>query len=382
MGPLQGFRIIELAGIGPGPFCGMLLSDLGAEVISIERPTRHTGKRDDAVCMRNRRSLCVDLKKPEGVELVLDLCSGADALYEGFRPGVAERLGLGPEPCMARNPGLVYGRITGWGQSGPLAQSAGHDINYIALSGALHAIGRAGEPPLPPLNLAGDYGGGGLFLALGILSALLEKSRSGQGQVVDASMVEGSAALMAVFYGLHGMGRHSTERGSNLLDTGAPFYEVYETRTEATQEPQYIAIGPLEPQFYELLIKAIGADETQFFPQHDTQAWGDRKARLAAIFRQRSRDQWCQLLEGTDACFAPVLSLTEAPDHPHNIARGSFITVDGIVQPAPAPKFSRSQPATPRASAAPGSDTDALLAELGYSAEKSAALRAAGAIPG
>ncbi|TXS89517.1 CoA transferase [Parahaliea maris] len=379
MGPLEGFRIIELTGIGPGPFCGMLLSDLGAEIISIERPGG--GSRDDAVCMRNRRSVCVDLKQPEGVELVLDLCESADAIYEGFRPGVAERLGLGPEVCRQRNPGLVYGRITGWGQTGPLAQAAGHDINYISLSGALHAIGRAGERPLPPLNLAGDYGGGGLFLALGILSALLEKSRSGQGQVVDASMVEGSAALMAVFYGLHAQGLHSTERGTNLLDTGAPFYEVYETLTESGQAPQYVSVGPLEPQFYAMLVKAVGGEQTDFYPQHATDAWPRRKEQLAAIFGQKSRDEWCELLEGTDACFAPILSLTEAPGHPHNQARGSFVTVDGVTQPAPAPKFSRSQPATPSAAVPQGHDTEAVLAEMGYTAEKLAALRSSGAVP-
>lgn len=294
---------------------------------------------------------------------------------------MAERLGLGPEVCRQRNPGLVYGRITGWGQTGPLAQAAGHDINYISLSGALHAIGRAGERPVPPLNLTGDYGGGGLFLALGILSALLEKSRSGKGQVVDASMVEGSAALMAVFYGLHAQGLHSTERGTNLLDTGAPFYEVYQTRTAAGEEPQYVSVGPLEPQFYELLVEATGAERDAFHPQHDTSAWPARKEQLAAIFRQKSRDEWCELLEGTDACFAPILSLTEAPNHPHNADRGSFVTVDGVTQPAPAPKFSRTAPATPRAAVPHGHDTDQVLAELGYTADKVAALREAGVLP-
>lgn len=378
MGPLQGITVIELAGLGPGPFCGMLLSDMGADVISVERPG--VADRDDVVCMRGRRSITLDLKQPQAVAVLLDLCETADVLFEGFRPGVAERLGIGPDVCMARNPALIYGRMTGWGQDGPLANSAGHDINYIALSGALHAIGRNNESPLPPLNLVGDYGGGGMVLAFGILSALLERYQSGKGQIIDASMVEGSALLMSVFYGLHAQGRHSEHRGTNLLDSGAPFYDVYETKPEPGKTREFISIGSLEPQFYKTLIDAIGADRNDFFPQQNTHAWPDRKSTLAKLFMRRTREQWCQILEGTDACFAPVLSMAEAVTHPQNVARNSFVEVDGIVQPAPTPKFSRTQPDTPGAAKTNGEDSRKILQELDYSTEKIALLGSSGAV--
>lgn len=378
MGPLQGIKVIELVGLGPGPFCGMLLSDMGADVISVERPG--TADRDDTVCMRGRRSIALNLKLPESVDVLLDLCETADVLFEGFRPGVAERLGVGPQECMARNPELIYGRMTGWGQDGPLANTAGHDINYISLSGALHAIGRENEIPLPPLNLVGDYGGGGMVLAFGILSALVERNLSGKGQVIDASMVEGSALLMSVFFGMQARGLHNEMRGSNLLDSGAPFYEVYETRTDPHQQRQFISIGPLEPQFYQLLIEAIGADRDTFLPQHDRSVWPERKRILTSIFKSKTRIEWQQVLEGTDTCFAPVLSMAEAANHPQNISRSSFVNVDGVIQPAPAPKFSRTAPETPRGARDPGQDSQQILHELGYSPEKVGSLKSSGAV--
>ena len=326
MGPLAGYRIIELAGIGPGPFCGMMLSDMGAEVIRVERPGGR-GARPKDVLARNRRSIAVDLKHPDGVETVLRLCEGADALFEGFRPGVTERLGLGPDDCMGRNPRLVYGRMTGWGQDGPMAQAAGHDINYIGLSGALHAIGRPGEKPVPPLNLVGDFGGGGMLLAYGLVCGLLEAQKSGQGQVVDAAMVDGAAALMAMFFSFAAGGGFTDRRGTNLLDGGAHFYDTYET-----SDGKYICIGSIEPQFYALLVEKAGLDPERFKPQMDASLWPDLKQELAEVFASRSRDEWCEIMEGTDVCFAPVLSIFEAPEHPHNKARGSFLEVDGVMQ--------------------------------------------------
>jgi alpha-methylacyl-CoA racemase len=365
-GPLSGTKVIELAGIGPGPFCAMLLADMGAEVISVERPTKNPdAPRDDIVLRRGRRSIVVDLKQADGVEIVLRLCRDADVLIEGFRPGVVERLGLGPDDCQKVNPALVYGRMTGWGQDGPLATTAGHDINYISLSGALHGIGRNGEAPVPPLNLVGDYGGGGMLLAFGIVSALVERGNSGKGQVIDASMLEGSAVLASVFYGMAAQGMCGLHPGENVLGSAAPFYDVYETRTEPGQERQYVSVGPLEPQFYELLVDLGGAQKEDFYPQMDTTAWPARKERLKALFLTRTRDEWCEVFEGTDACFAPVLSINEAPDHPQNRARGSFVDIAGIVQPAPAPRFSRTPSSIPSAPARPGQDTDTLLAEVG-----------------
>lgn len=359
MGPLKGFKIIELVGMGPGPFCGMMLADMGAEVISIERAQPGAGKSAD-IAMRGRRSVALNLKTPEGVETLLQLCEKADAIFEGFRPGVAEKLGVGPEACMARNPKLVYGRITGWGQDGPLAQAAGHDINYIALSGALHAIGSQGGKPIPPLNLVGDFGGGGMMLAFGIVCALLEAQKSGKGQVIDSSMVDGSAALMTMFFTLRGYGVFSEERGNNLLDGGAHFYDTYETA-----DGNYIAVGAIEPQFYNLLLEKAGLDPAQFAAQMDASQWPQYKSALSDLFKTKTRDQWCELLEGTDACFAPVLSIWEAPEHPHNKARGTFTEVDGVVQPAPTPRFSRTTAEINRGPRAPGEDTAAVLSDWG-----------------
>ncbi len=370
MGPLSGIKIVELAGIGPGPMCAMLLSDMGAEVLRITRvgpsglgipmPVQYD------LLTRGRIQVPVDLSKREGVELVLELVEKADALIEGFRPGVMERLGLGPEVCLTRNPRLVYGRMTGWGQEGPLSQAAGHDINYIALSGALHCFGRKGQAPVPPLNLVGDFGGGALYLAFGIVCGLLEAQRSGQGQVVDAAMVDGSASLMTMFYGLKAMGAWSEKRGENILDTGAPFYDVYETA-----DGKYVAIGAIEPKFYKELLERLGLDDALAQSQFDRSSWPKAKERLKAIFKTKTRDEWCELLEGTDSCFAPVLSMEEAPNHPHNLQRGTFIVVEGIVQPAPAPRFSTTKPKVQRPPTPPSRDlTLATLKEWGIKEER------------
>ncbi len=375
-GPLTGVRILELAGIGPGPFCGMMLADMGADVIRIDRPGGNpAAATGHEVLFRNRRSMAVDLKHPEGVKTVLRLCEHSDGLFEGFRPGVAERLGLGPEACMEANPKLVYGRMTGWGQDGPLAQAAGHDINYIALSGALHAMGRRGDKPLPPLNLAGDFGGGGMMLAFGLVCALLEARGSGQGQVVDASMVEGSAALMAMFYGLKGQGLFSDERGTHMLDSGAHFYDTYETA-----DGRWISVGSIEPPFYQLLCQKAGLPADDFAEQMNPDQWPEQKNKLAAIFRQKSRDQWCELLEGTDVCFAPVLGLDEAPRHPHNQARGSFTEVEGITQHSPTPRFSRTPADEPEPGRTPGAHTRAVLRDGGWSEAEVDALMESGAV--
>lgn len=376
MGPLAGLKMIELAGIGPGPFCGMLFSDMGAEVIRVERlgPERPAPK---DVHQRGRRSIAVDLKQPEGVEAVLKLCESADAIFEGFRPGVTERLGLGPDECMARNPALVYGRMTGWGQEGPMAQAAGHDINYISLAGALHAIGRKGDRPVPPLNLVGDFGGGGMFLAFGMVCALLESKASGKGQVVDAAMVDGTATLMSMFNSMAAGGAFVEERGNNLLDTGAHFYEVYETK-----DGKYISLGSIEPQFYAQLLELANLDKDLFSAQHDKGRWDEYKGELTAVFKTKTRDEWCAIMEGTDVCFAPVLSIWEAPDHPHAKARDAYLEVGGVVQPAPAPRFSRTVPEVQGAPRAPGEDTASVLADAGMSDAEIAALRAKNAIPG
>ena len=318
----------------------------------------------------------IDLKNPEGVATVLDLVASADALLEGFRPGVAERLGIGPDECLARNPKLVYGRMTGWGQTGPYAPTAGHDINYIALAGALEPIGRAGGPPVPPLNLVGDFGGGGLVLAFGMVCALLEAQRSGEGQVVDAAMVDGAAVLMTMFHAFTAMGIWNPERGTNMLDTGAHFYDVYET-----SDGRYVSIGSIEPQFYAELLRLTGlTDEADFAAQQDRARWPQLKERLAEVFRTKSRDEWCEIMEGTDVCFAPVLSIAEAPHHPHNVERGTFVEVAGITQPGPAPRFSRTEPRIQRPPAHAGQHTDEILAELGLDADRVAALRESGAV--
>ena len=370
MGPLTGIKIIELAGIGPGPFCGMMLSDMGAEVIRIERPSGGNPERQRTdVLGRGRRSIAVDLKKPEGVALVLSMVAQADALFEGFRPGVTERLGLGPEDCMKHNEALVYGRMTGWGQEGPLAHAAGHDINYIGLAGALHAFGRAGEQPTAPLNMVGDFGGGGMLLAFGMVCALLESKQSGKGQVVDAAMVDGAATLMSMFFGMYAAGLFKTERGTNLLDTGAHFYDTFET-----QDGEHICIGSIEPQFYALLVEKAGLDPERFKPQMSPDHWPELKAELRRVFRTKTRDAWCAIMEGSDVCFAPVLSILEAPNHPHNKARGTFVEVDGITQPAPSPRFSRTPAKIQGSSKVAGTDSRTLLSDFGHSDAEIAAL--------
>ena len=366
VGPLKGFRVIELAGIGPGPFCGMMLSDMGAEVIRIDRIGGSGSRRD--VLGRNRRSVAVDLKQPEGIELVLKLVETADGLFEGFRPGVTERLGLGPDDCLARNERLVYGRMTGWGQEGPIAHAAGHDINYIGLAGALHAIGEPGGKPVPPLNLIGDFGGGGMLLAYGLVCGMLEASRSGKGQVIDAAMVDGAASLMAMFFSMAGHG-FKDQRGANMLDGGAHFYNTYETK-----DGKYVCVGAIEPQFYAELVEKTGIDPNRFGPQMDISQWGDFKAELTEVFKTRTRDEWCAIMEGSDVCFAPVLSILEAPDHPHNRHRETFVDMDGVTQPAPSPRFSRTTAEISHAARVPGEDTRAVLAELGLGADEIAAL--------
>jgi alpha-methylacyl-CoA racemase len=377
-GPLEGIRIIEFAGIGPGPFCGMLLADLGADVLRIDRKsgTPAPGPGDDprAVTNRGRRSVALDLKQPASIELCLSLIAGADALFEGFRPGVMERLGLGPDAAHARKPALVYGRLSGWGQDGPLAERAGHDINYIALSGALHAIGTK-EAPVPPLNLVGDFGGGSLYMALGLLAGILHARATGIGQTIDCAISEAAISLMSMFYGYRAMGRWSDNRGENLLDGGAHFYNSYQCR-----DGHWIAIGPIEPQFYAILRDAAGLDDALFDDQMDQARWPAARERLAEIFATRTRADWCELLEGRDACFAPVLSLDEAPHHPHNVARGSFVEVEGVVQPAPMPRFSatpgRIRGRPPRV----GEHNETALTDWGISADRLAELRLAGAL--
>ncbi len=334
MGPLEGIRIVEFTGIGPAPFCAMVLADLGAQVIRIDRPGAARNHGD--VLHRSRPCIALDLKNPADVARAMRLIEKADALIEGFRPGVMERLQLGPNECLARNPKLVYGRMTGWGQAGPLADTAGHDINYIALSGALHAMGRKDVPPAPPLNLVGDFGGGGMLLAVGILAGVIEAQRSGKGQVVDAAMTDGASLLMAIIYGMRAAGAWKNERASNLLDGAAPFYDTY-----ACADGKFLAVGAIEPQFYALLLEKIGLADSPA-------SWPEKKKQFAEIFRQKTRDEWCALLEGTDACVAPVLDLDEAPRHPHNVARQTFVEVDGVVQPAPAPRFSRHPQIKPR----------------------------------
>jgi alpha-methylacyl-CoA racemase len=397
MGPLTGLRVVELASIGPGPLCAMLLADLGAEVLRIDR-TEPSGlgvamdvKFD--VSGRNRRSVALDIKQPAGRDAALRLIDRADVLIEGWRPGVAERLGLGPEACQARNPGLVFGRMTGFGQTGPLAQAAGHDLNYIALTGALHAIGAGSgggaggvaggaagitDKPVPPLNLVGDYGGGALYLAFGILAAIFERSRSGQGQVVDAAMVDGASSLMSIFFGMAASGAWNVEqRGANLLDGGAPFYDTY-----ATADARWVSIGALEPKFFAELAQRIGLDEKYLKRQYDRRCWPEMRQAITALIGAKTRDDWSALLEGTDACFAPVLTLTEASAHRHAVARQGHIRVNGVTQPAPAPRFSRSQPGQPTPAVKAGTHTDTVLAEAGFSPDEISALRAAGAANG
>ncbi|MEA3140879.1 MAG: alpha-methylacyl-CoA racemase [Gammaproteobacteria bacterium] len=374
MGPLKGLRVIELQGIGPAPFCGMLLADLGAEVISVARSSS-SAHRASLISDRGKLSIALNLKMREGAEVILKLCERCDVLIEGYRPGVTERLGIGPQPCMERNPRLVYGRMTGWGQTGPLSRAAGHDINYISLSGALHAIGRKGERPVPPLNLVGDFGGGAMFLAFGVMSAVFEARQSGMGQVVDVSMVEGSAALMHMMFAMQAQGHWRDERGTNLLDGAAPFYDAYETA-----DGKYVSIGALEPEFYRVLVELTGLDATNTPSHTESSEWPPLREKLTAIFKRRTRDEWCEILQGSDACFAPVLSTKEAPHHPHNRARGTFVEVAGVMQPAPVPRFSRTRPSVPATASPAGSDTGAVLSSAGYSEIDIQALRDCGAL--
>jgi alpha-methylacyl-CoA racemase len=376
MGPLAGFRIVEFAGIGPAPMCAMLLADLGADIVRIDRlePSGLGVQSPEKYKLlhRSRPAVAIDLKHKDGIALALRLAAKADALIEGFRPGVMERLGLGPEPCLVANPRLVYGRMTGWGQTGPLAPTAGHDLDYIALAGALHAIGREGQKPTPPLNLVGDFGGGALYLAMGLLAALLETSRSGKGQVVDAAMVEGAASLLTPFFGLYAAGQMKLERGTNTLDSGAFFYETYECA-----DGEFIAVAAIEPKFYAELLARLELDPAALPTQSDRVHWPKGNAILAAKFKTRRRDEWLRLFEGGDACVAPVLSLAEASSHPHAVARGSFVTVDGVVQPVPAPRFSRTANATPTAPTAPHADA---LRGWSVAADEIARLKSAGVV--
>lgn len=379
MGPLAGVRIIELAGIGPGPFCAMMLADMGADVIRVDRAGAVRGGDPSTppadVMNRGRRSIGVDLKSPGGVETVMRLVESADALMEGFRPGVTERLGLGPDDCLARNPALVYGRMTGWGQDGPYAHAAGHDINYISLAGALDSYGRRGQAPVPPINMVGDFGGGGMYLAFGMVCAILEARGSGQGQVVDAAMVDGAASLMSFIHGFRAMGVWNDERGTNMLDTGSHFYDVYET-----SDGRYVSIGSIEPQFYAELREKLDLTDPKWDQQMSRSAWPELKEELAAIFKTRTRDEWCDVMEHTDICFAPVLSLAEAPQHPHNVHRGTFIEYEGITQPRPAPRFSRTDSEIQRPPAHAGQHTDEVLSDYGFGADEIASLRDSGAI--
>tara|TARA_A100001234_G_scaffold125647_1_gene110144 strand:+ start:2758 stop:3879 length:1122 start_codon:yes stop_codon:yes gene_type:complete len=356
--PISGIRILEFAGIGPGPFCGMLLSDMGADVVRIDRPGV-TPQGVGPVTGRGRRSVALDLKSADGVEIALQLIESADAMFEGFRPGVMERMGLGPDEALVRNPALVYGRMTGWGQQGPLSQAAGHDLNYIAISGALGSIGRPEFPPSPPLNLVGDYGGGAMFLAMGMLAGILRAKTTGEGQVIDAAMSDGSALLMAMFHDLKSMGLWQDQRGSNFLDGAAPFYNTYECA-----DGKYISIGSIEPQFFAVLMEKTGlSDAPEFAEQMNPAKWPEMKNKLAHVIKGKSRDEWCEIMEGTDVCFAPVLTLGEAPSHPHNMARETFVEFNGKLHPAPAPRF-RNVPNRPdRPAPKPGEHTEEVLGE-------------------
>lgn len=378
-GPLHGLKIIEMAGIGPGPMCAMLLADLGAEVIRIDRPVaanlglpRAAGS---DLLTRGRRSVAIDLKSAEGIDIVLRMIERADALLEGFRPGVMERLGLGPSVCHRINPRLVYGRMTGWGQDGPLASAAGHDINYIALTGALHAIGREGQAPLHPLNLVGDFGGGALYLAFGILAGIIESRASGSGQVVDCAMTDGAASLMTMFYGMLAGGRWREERGTNAIDTGSHFYNVYETK-----DGKYVSIGSIEPKFYAELIERLGLSGEDLPAQHEATSWPVMKDRFQSVFRTKTRDEWCDVMEGSDVCFAPVLSLEESMRHPHNVARGTFVEMDGITQPGPAPRFSRTPGKLDRPPSIPGQHSEEVLRDWGFDMAEITALTASGIV--
>ncbi|MED5341813.1 MAG: CaiB/BaiF CoA-transferase family protein [Pseudomonadota bacterium] len=377
MGPLAGLRVVELQGIGPGPFCGMMLADMGAEIIRVDRSAAvGSGARSSDVLARGRKSVAVDLKNPEGVETVLKLVESADVLLEGFRPGVTERLGLGPDVCLARNPKLIYGRMTGWGQTGTMAHAAGHDINYISLSGVLHAIGEGNSRPTPPLNLVGDFGGGGMLLAFGIVAALYERATSGQGQVIDAAMTDGSALLMNSIFGLMSQGVWNQNRGSNLLDGGAHFYGTYETK-----DGKHVSLGSIEPQFYALMLEKTGLDQDpDLAKQMSRDDWPMLREKLAAVMATKTRDEWDGIMLGTDICYAPILNFEEAVEHPHNQARQTFVNSADITQAAPAPRFSRTEPELPQPPVAPGQHTDEILAGIGLDATAIANLKDSGAV--
>lgn len=374
MGPLNGYTVLELAGIGPAPMGGMMLADMGAEVIRIDRAAGALLMKD--VSARGKKSVVINLKDPDGLETLLRMVENADVIVDPYRPGVCEKLGIGPDVCLERNPRLVYARMTGWGQEGPLAQSAGHDINYISITGALYAMGRKGEKPVPPLNLVGDMGGGGMLLVNGVLAALLETANSGKGQVIDVAMVDGAAQLMWMFHGFEAMGLwDASERESNMLDGGAHFYDTYECA-----DGEYVSIGSIEPQFYALLKELAGLSDEDFGEQNDAAQWSAMKEKLAGVIKQKTQAQWCEIMEGTDVCFAPVLNFMDAPRHPANVARDTYIEVDGIVQPAPAPRFSRTPSSVEHGSHDAGQDTDAVLSAMGFGEQELASLKSSGSI--
>jgi len=376
MGPLNGYTVIELAGIGPAPMAGMILADMGAEVIRIERAGAFSPLQSKDVSFRGKKSVVLNLKDPQGVDALLRMIENADVLIDPYRPGVCEKLGIGPDVCLARNPKLIFGRMTGWGQEGPLARSAGHDINYISITGALYATGRAGEKPVPPLNLVGDMGGGGMLLVNGILAALLETQNSGQGQVIDAAMVDGAAQLMWMFHGFEAAGGwDASQREANMLDGAAHFYDTYECA-----DGEYISIGSIEPQFYALLIEKAGLDAAEFADQHNRELWPQLTDELARVFKTRSQAQWCEIMEGSDVCFAPVLNFLDAPEHPANKARDVYVEVDGVTQPAPAPRFSRTPGKVRHGAHEVGADTEETLTAMGFASQEIAALREAGSI--
>ena len=370
MGPLAGIKVVEMAAIGPVPFCAMMLSDMGADVIRIDRLKQKGSGHRANVLYRGRKSIAVDLKDPQGVDIAMKLINKCDAVIEGFRPGVMERLGLGPEICLNQNPKLVYGRMTGWGQQGKLSQAAGHDINYISLAGALGSMGYPDRPPTPPLNLIGDFGGGAMYLLSGVLAALLERQSSGKGQVIDAAMTDGTASLLSGFYGMMAMGMWTTDRYKNRLDGGAFYYGSYECA-----DGKHISLGSLEPQFYALLLERCGIEDESFDEQLDQEAWSLKRQKMEAIFKTKTRDQWCELLEGTDVCFAPVLNLEEAPDHPHNKGRNTFVSFEGVTQPAPAPRFSRTQGAIQSSANLTGENSEEILEKWGFTSDQISNLR-------
>ena len=376
MGPLNGYTVIELAGIGPAPMGGMMLADMGAEVIRIDRAAGANNMAMKDVSARGKKSVVINLKDPRGIETLLQMIENADVLIDPYRPGVCEKLGIGPDVCLQRNPKLVFARMTGWGQEGPLAHAAGHDINYISITGALYAMGRSGEKPVPPLNLVGDMGGGGMLLVTGVLAAMLEATSSGKGQVIDVAMVDGAAQLMWMFHGFEAMGLwDASKRGSNMLDGGAHYYDAYECA-----DGEFVSIGSIEPQFYALLKQHAGLSEEDFGDQNNAGKWPEMKEKLAAVFKQKTQAQWCEIMEGTDVCFAPVLSFVDAPSHPANVARNTYIEMDGVTQPAPAPRFSRTPSTVRHGGPNPGQDTEAVLAAMGFGKGDIADLKQTGAI--